>query len=231
MHRVTTSDEPSAIDDGLRPRVPTLGGRLLAWQRRVLFREETWHVEGTAPIGRFDEIVEAAADDGLPLLMTLPKLPFNRVFVGRKRDGRIALKHRTHPLLWLIGPGSYFFAGQIVESNIGTSVSGVYRLRPTLAWMYHAYFAIGAAFLAISFLAVLLGAGLWMFVPVADSAVLESGVRMTLISCGYLALGWGHIGFEKWLDARNRHAVRRLLESAAAGRATSNGPVAESLHG
>lgn len=196
----------------------TLTGRLLTFQRRVLFREEDWRVEGPASEAEFRAATEEVADDGLPLLMTLPKLPFNRLFVGRIRDGRIALKHRTHPALWLIGPGSYFFSGRIAEAEAGIAVSGAYRLRPTLGWMYYAYFAVGAAFLAISLLAALLGAGLWAFVSVADSTVLQSGIRMILLSCSFITLGWAHISFEKWLDARNRRAVRRLLEYAAGGR-------------
>lgn len=199
-------------------RTGALSRRLVAWQKRVLFREEDWRIEGSVSAADLATVVDAVTDDGLPLLMTLPKLPFNGNFVGRIRDGRIAVKHRTHPALWLIGPGSYYFSGRIAENGAGVTVSGAYRLRPTLAWMYYAYFAIGAAFLAVSVIAVVLGAMLWAFVAAADYFVLRSGIEMVLVSVGYLALGWVHISFEKWLDARNRRAVRRLLDEAAAGR-------------
>ena len=38
---------------------------------------------------------------------------------------------------------------------------------------------------------------------------------MLAVSTGYLALGWGHITLEKWLDGRNRRAVQALLNRAA----------------
>lgn len=38
---------------------------------------------------------------------------------------------------------------------------------------------------------------------------------MLAVSTGYLTLGWGHITLEKWLDGRNRRAVRALLDRAA----------------
>lgn len=198
--------------------------RPAAWLRRTLFREEDWRVEGPASEADFTTALETVADSGTPLLMTLPKLPFNRRFVGWIRDGKIAVKHRTHPALWLIGPGSYFYSGRLSEQDTGIAVTGAYRLRPTLAWMYYAYFTIGAAFLAISLLAVVLGTALWALVAAADSSILYEGCRMVLISGAYMALGWGHISLESRLDARNRHAVRRLLECAVASRTAGAPP-------
>lgn len=207
-----------------RPSTRDGGGTFrqrFGWLRRTLFREEDWQVEGPATGADFTTALAAAADDGTPLLMTLPKLPFNRPFVGRIRNGNIAVKHRTHPALWLIGPGSYFYSGRLSERDAGIAVTGTYRLRPTLAWMYCAYFAIGVAFLAASLLAALLGAALWALVAAADTSVLYEGCKMVLISSAYMVLGWGHITFEKRLDARNRRAVRRLLEGVVSGPAGS----------
>lgn len=210
-----------------RPTAATFVGSLrrpVAWLRLVLFREEIWQIEGSAAEQDVVAALAAVSDSGTPLLMTLPKLPFNRRFVGRVREGKIAFKHRTHPALWLIGPGSYFFSGRLHQQDGGVAVSGSYRLRPTLAWMYYAYFAIGAAFLTISLLAILLGAALWSLVAAADSSVLYEGCKMVLISSVFIALGWGHITFECRLDARNRREVRRFLEQAVAG-TTGSEPV------
>jgi len=205
--------------------VPGPFGRPMSWLRRTLFRKEDWQIGGPTTEADFTAALAAVADSGMPLLMTLPKLPFNRAYVGRVRDGKIAVKHRTHPALWLVRPGSYFFPGRLSEQGTGIAVSGAYRPRPTLAWMYYAYFAIGATILAISLLATVLGAALWVLVAAADSSVLYEGCKMVLISCAYMVLGWAHISFESHLDARrNRHAVRRLLERAVTGRTGSRVP-------
>jgi len=121
-------------------RLPYPLNRLLDWQRRRFFREEEWRVAGPAGTEDFVRAIEAEADNGLPLLMTLPKFRFNRAFVGRIRDGRIVLKHRTLPLIWPIGPGSYYFSGVLDEApGGGSALRGRYKLRPTLAIMYYVY--------------------------------------------------------------------------------------------
>lgn len=187
----------------------------LDWLRRRFFREEDWVLGGPAAAGEFGHAVKSVSDQGRPLLLTLPKLWFNKAFVGRIDGRRIVLKHRTMPLIWPIGPGSYYFSGRIADSpGGGTAVSGRYILRPMLALMYYAYLSLGFGFLAISLLAALAGAGAWAGTTIGP-AVLLSGLRMLAVSSGYLALGWLHITLEKWLDGRNRRAVRALLEQAA----------------
>lgn len=201
------------------PRLPTPLRRLLDWQRRRFFREEEWRITGPATPKAFARAVEAEADNGQPLLMTLPKFRFNRAFVGRIRDGRIALKHRTRPWLWLIGPGSYYFTGRLEETGDGgVTLCGGYRLRPTLAMMYYIYLSLGFGFLGLSVLAALGGTAAWAALDGFSPLILLSGLKMLAVSAGYLALGWGHITLEKRLDGRNRRAVAALLERAA-GRA------------
>ena len=197
-------------------RLPSPLRRILDWQRRRFFREEEWVVEGPASPAIFARVVEEAADNRLPLLMTLPKFRFNRAFVGRIRDGRIALKHRTRAILWPIGPGSYYFTGRVEETaGGGVSVQGVYSLRPTLAVMYYVFLTLGFGFLGISVVAALGGTAAWAALDGINAAILLSGLKMLAVSGGYLALGWGHIALEKWLDGRNRRAVVALLERAA----------------
>lgn len=197
-------------------RLPSPIRRILDWQRRRFFREEEWRVAGPASLEGFALAVEAEADNRLPLLMTLPKFRFNRAFVGRIRERRIALKHRTRPLLWPIGPGSYYFTGRLEEqADGGLIVQGGYKLRPTLALMYYIYLTLGFTFLGLSVLAVLGGAAAWMALDGIDAVILLAGLKMLAVSSGYLALGWGHITLEKWLDTRNRHAVVALLNRAA----------------
>ena len=197
-------------------RLPFPLNRLFEWQRRRFFREEEWRVAGPASLKGFALAVEAEADNRLPLLMTLPKFRFNRAFVGRIREGRIALKHRTRPLLWPIGPGSYYFTGRLEEqTDGGLVVQGGYKLRPTLALMYYIYLTLGFTFLGLSVLAVLGGGAAWKALDGIDAGILLAGLKMLAVSSGYLTLGWGHITLEKWLDARNRHAVVALLNRAA----------------
>lgn len=187
------------------------------WQRRRFFREEAWRIEGSAESDAFVHTLKAAADNGLPLLLSLPKFTFNRAFVGRVRDGRVVLKHRTKPLIWPIGPGSYFFSGRFEPCpDGGITVAGDYRLRPTLAIMYYAYLTLGFAFLGISILAAV-GGGAWAAIDAIGDGILLSGMKMLAVSTGYLSLGWLHITLEKWLDGRNRRAVLALLERAAGG--------------
>ena len=193
---------------GMIDRLPDPVRLALDWQRRRFFREEAWHIEGPADSGAFVDTIEAAADNGLPLLLTLPKFPFNRAFVGRVRGGRVALKHRTKPLIWPIGPGSYFFSGRIEAGPAsGIAVVGGYRLRPTLAFMYYAYLTLGFAFLGISILAALGGAAAWGALGNVSAGIMLSGLRMLAVSTGYLTLGWLHITLEKWLDGRNRRGL------------------------
>lgn len=199
-------------------RLPSPLRRILNWQRRRFFREEEWHTAGPAGAAKFTRIVEAEADDGLPLLMTLPKLRFNKPYVGRIRDGRISLKHRTRLLIWPIGPGSYYYTGELneEESNGQVLVRGGYKLRPTLAIMYYLYLTMGFTFLGISIVATLGGATVWLTLNgLGRPVIVLAGLKMLSISIGYLALGWGHITLEKWLDGRNRRAVKSLLEKAA----------------
>lgn len=197
-------------------RLPFPLNRLFDWQRRRFFREEEWRVAGPASPETFTQAIEEEADNRLPLLMTLPKFRFNRAFVGRIRDERIALKHRTRPLIWPIGPGSYYFSGTLTGlPDGGMAVRGAYKLRPTLAIMYYVYLTLGFGFLGLSILATLGGAAAWAALDGINSVILLAGLKMLAVSAGYLALGWGHIMFEKWLDGRNRHAVRALLERAA----------------
>lgn len=190
--------------------------RTFDWQRRRFFREEEWRTTGPASLAAFAQAIEDEADNRQPLLMTLPKFRFNRAFVGRIREGRIALKHRTRPLLWPVGPGSYYFTGRLEEqTNGGLVVQGGYKLRPTLAIMYYVYLTLGFAFLGLSVLAVLGGAAAWLALKGIDTVILLAGLKMLAVSICYLALAWGHITFEKWLDTRNRHAVLALLHRAA----------------
>ncbi len=199
-------------------RLPRPLRRILDWQRRRFFREENWRFAGPADHDGFRQAVRRVTDDGLPLLMTLPKLRFNRAFVGRIRDGRLAIKHRTLPLVWPIGPGSYYFTGRIGGDPGGRlTVAGRYRLRPTLAIMYYAYLTLGFLFLGLSLLAALGGATAWAALDGIEGGILLSGLKMLAVSTGYLGLGWGHITLEKWLDGRNRRAVRSLLERAVSG--------------
>lgn len=198
----------------------------LDWQRRQFFREEDWRITGDRPDGEFLKIIEAESDDGLPLLLTLPKLKFNRVFVGRIRDGRITIKHRTHPLLWPIGPGAYYFSGRIVDPpGGGIMLTGRYQLRPTLAVMYYIFLTLGFVFLCLSLLAGLGGVAAWATTDGGDTNILLGGARMLAISGGYLALGWLHIALEKWLDGRNRRAVQALLARAINGSRAALSPV------
>jgi len=172
---------------------------------------------GPAACDAAADVIRAVADDGLPLLMTLPKFRFNSAFVGRVRDRRIALKHRTKPLVWPVGPGSYYFSGRIEEAaGGGSAITGRYVLRPTLAVMYYAYLTVGFAFLGFSLAAALGGMAAWAAIDVISPAILLSGMKMLAVSGAYLALGWLHITLEKWLDGRNRRAVRALLERAVA---------------
>lgn len=197
-------------------RLPAPLRLLLDWQRRRFFREEAWQVTGHAGLTQFSRVIEEEADDGLPLLMTLPKFGFNRAFVGRVRDQRIVLKHRTRPALWLIGPGSYYFSGRIVETaDNGIELSGSYRLRPTLAWMYYVYLTTGFVFLGLSVLAIAGGTAAWAVLEVRGATIPLAGLKMLAVSAGFLLLGWGHITLEKWLDGRNRRAVIALLKHAA----------------
>lgn len=196
-------------------RLPTPLRRILDWQRRRFFREEEWHVDGRATLYDFTVTIEGEADNRLPLLMTLPKLGFNRAFVGRIRDGRIAIKHRTRPWLWLIGPGSYYFTGRLRQQPDGSVVlTGGYKLRPTLAIMYYVYLTLGFAFLGLSILAAFGGTAAWAAMEGISPVILLAGLKMLAVSGGYLALGWGHITLEKWLDGRNRNAVMALLTKA-----------------
>lgn len=186
------------------------------WQRRRFFREEAWRIEGPADSDAFVYTLAAVADDGLPLLLSLPKFPFNRAFVGRVRDGRVALKHRTKPLIWPVGPGSYFFSGRFEpDPDGGITVLGRYRLRPTLAIMYYLYLTLGFAFLGISIVAAVGGGVAWATLDTIGDGIVLSGMKMLAVSTGYLSLGWLHITLEKWLDGRNRRAVLALLERAA----------------
>ena len=197
-------------------RLPFPLNRLLKWQRSRFFREEDWRVAGPASPDDFARAVEAETDYGLPLLMTLPKFSFNRAFVGRIREGRIQLKHRTRPLIWPIGPGSYYFTGELRRADDrGMLVQGGYKLRPTLAIMYYVYLTVGFGFLGLSALATLGGTAAWAAIAGIGPAILLSGLKMLAVSIGYLALGWGHITLEKWLDGRNRRAVQVLLDRAA----------------
>lgn len=189
---------------------------VLDWQRRRFFREEDWRIEGPSDVEFFRQTIESEADDGLPLLMTLPHFGFNRAFVGRVRDNRIALKHRTLPILWPIGPGSYYFSGYLEEPGAGgVTVWGGYSLRPTLALMYYVYLTLGFVFLGLSILATVGGATAWASLDGISPTILYSGLKMLAVSSGFLALGWGHITLEKWLDGRNRRAVLALLNRAA----------------
>ena len=197
-------------------RLPCPLNHLLDWQRRRFFREEEWRVAEPAGTEDFARTIEAEADNGLPLLMTLPKFRFNRAFVGRIRDGRILLKHRTRPLIWPIGPGSYYFTGKLEQAPGGGAVlRGGYKLRPTLAIMYYVYLTLGFGFLVLSILSVLGGTVAWAALDGINAVILLSGLKMLAVSTGYLALGWGHIALEKWLDGRNRRAMQALLERAA----------------
>ncbi|MDH5410302.1 MAG: hypothetical protein OEY16_02850 [Alphaproteobacteria bacterium] len=197
--------------------LPATLRRVLDWQRRRFFREESWVVTGPAPAAAFVRNIEAETDNGLPLLMTLPKFRFNKPFVGRIRDGQILLKHRTRPIIWPIGPGSYYYTGRLEETESGgLDIQGSYKLRPTLAIMYYAYLTLGFAFLGLSIVALLGGATAWAWLTgIIGPVILLAGLKMLTVSVGYLALGWGHITVEKWLDGRNRHAVRALLNRAA----------------
>lgn len=196
-------------------RLPSPLRRILDWQRRHFFREEEWRFTGPAGLAVFTQTVEGEADNRLPLLMTLPKFGFNRAFVGRIRDGRIALKHRTRPWLWLIGPGSYYFNGRLQpQSDGGVMLTGSYKLRPTLAVMYYISLTLGFGFLGLSVLAALGGTAAWAAMDGISPAILLAGMKMLAVSSGYLALGWAHITLEKWLDGRNRNAVVDLLNRA-----------------
>ena len=189
--------------------------QILDWLRRRFFREEDWSVAGPAATGDFVQAIEAVSNRGRPLLMTLPKFGFNKAFVGLIRDRRIVIKHRTLAVIWPIGPGSYYFSGRIADDpGGGIVVAGRYQLRPILAIMYYAYLLMGFGFLGVSLLAILAGAGAWVASPIGP-VVLISGLKMLGITSGYLALGWLHITLEKWLDGRNRRAVRALLQRAA----------------
>ena len=197
-------------------RLPRPVKLVLDWQRRRFFREEAWRIAGPEHRDAVVATLEAAGDNGLPLLMTLPKFPFNMAFVGRVREGRIAIKHRTNPLIWPIGPGSYFFSGRIeTDPDGGVTIAGRYQLRPTLAIMYYAFLALGFAFFGLSVLAALGGAAAWAALDAIGTGLLLSGLKMLAVSTGYLTLGWLHIMLEKWLDGRNRRAVRAPLEHAA----------------
>lgn len=197
-------------------RLPSPIHRILDWQRRRFFREEEWSIGGPASPETFVRVVQEAADNRLPLLMTLPKFRFNRAFVGRIRDGRIAIKHRTRPVLWPIGPGSYYFAGMLTGSaDGGSGIQGVYKLRPTLAIMYYVYLTLGFTFLGLSILAMSGGTAAWLALDGINAVILLAGLKMLVVSALYVALGWGHIAFENWLDARNRLAVLALLHRAA----------------
>lgn len=196
-------------------RLPSPLRRILDWQRRRFFREEEWQFAGPATLQDFSKTVEGEADNRLPLLMTLPKLGFNRPFVGRIRDGRIALKHRTKLWLWLIGPGPYYFNGRLQQQpDGGVMLTGGYKLRPTLAIMYYISLTLGFGFLGLSVLAALGGTAAWAATDGISPAILLAGMKMLAVSSGYLALGWGHITLEKWLDGRNRNAVTALLNRA-----------------
>lgn len=200
-------------------RLPRALRLALDWQRRRFFREETWRIAGQASGDAIATVVRAASDDGLPLLLTLPKLRFNRAFVGRVRDRRMALKHRTRPLIWPVGPGSYFFSGQIDQQPGGGSVvAGRYKLRPTLAVMYYVYLTLGFGCLAVAVLAALGGTAAWAALGGISPVILLSGLKMLAVSTAFIALGWLHITLEKWLDGRNRSAVRALLERAVAAK-------------
>ncbi|UCH74105.1 MAG: hypothetical protein JSU82_17640 [Rhodospirillales bacterium] len=198
---------------------------ILEWQRRRFFREEAWRFVGPATRAEFVAAVEAIADNGLPLLLTLPRLWFNRPFVGRVRDGRVTLKHRTRAPIWPIGPGSYYFSGHIAaREDGGVAISGRYRLRPTLAVMYYAYLTSGFAFLGLAIIAALAGTVAWAAIAGIPPTILLSGSKMLAVSLAYLAVGWLHITFEKWLDDRNRRAVRTLLRDAARSTGAPPGP-------
>lgn len=197
-------------------RLPAPLRCVLDWQRRQFFREEEWQTAGPAHVDAFVRTVEDAADNGLPLLMTLPKFRSDSAFIGRIRDGRNALKHRTRPLIWLIGPGSYYYSGRLDEAEGGgLIVRGGYRPRPTLAIMYYVYLTPGFTFLGLSIPATLAGTAAWIALDGISPVILLAGLKMLAISTGYLALGRGHITIEKWLDGRNRLAVQTLLDRAA----------------
>lgn len=190
---------------------------VLDWQRGHFFREEEWRIGGPANVDAAHAAVRAVADNGLPLLLTLPKLRFNRAFVGRVRGGRVALKHRTRLLIWPFGPGSYYFSGRLDAQADGGSVAvGRYMLRPTLAVMYYVYLSIGFVCLATAILAALGGTAAWAALAGIPPTILLSGVKMMGVSIAFIALGWLHITLEKWLDGKNRGAVRALLERAVA---------------
>lgn len=193
--------------------------RLNRWIRRALFREERWSLSGPATAAAFAGKLRRMADHGRPFLFSLPRLPVNRLFVGRITTGEVSLKRRTHPAIWLVSPGTYYFSGRISpDADDGMTVEGSYKLRPTLALMYYVYFTIGIALLSISALAVLLGAGLWAAVDGMGGFVFLTGLKMVAVSVSYGILGGLHIVLEKWLDRGNRHAVRDLMARAAGGR-------------
>lgn len=192
--------------------------RVNRWLRRFLFREEQWTLRGPGTAAGFAGAIRRLADHGRPFLFSLPRLPVNRLFVGRVTSRDISLKRRTHPAIWLISPGTYYFSGRIsADAETGLTVEGDYKLRPTLALVYYVYFTIGLGVLVVSLLAVLLGAGMWAAVESMDGSVLLSGLRMVGVSVLYAALGGLHIVLEKWLDRGNRHAVRDLMTQAAGG--------------
>lgn len=190
--------------------------RVNRWIRRWLFREERWTVRGPADAETVAETLRRTADHGRPFLFSLPRLAVNRLFVGQITAQEISLKRRTHPAIWLISPGTYYFSGRISpDADDGVIVEGDYKLRPTLALMYYVYFAVGAGFLVVSALAVLLGIGIWAVVGGMDASITLSGLEMLGISGLYCAIGGVHIALEKWLDRSNRCAVRALLARAA----------------
>ena len=94
------------------------------------------------------------------------------------------------------------------------TLTGGYKLRPTLAIMYYVYLTLGFGFLALSILAAFGGTAAWAAMDGISPIILLAGLKMLAVSGGYLALGWGHITFEKWLDGQNRNAVKALLTRA-----------------
>lgn len=208
---------PAALDGlAAKPRRWRALRRLHRWIRRRVFREEQWTVHGAADADMAARMLRRISDHGRPFLFSLPRLSVNRLFVGRITAGDISLKRRTHPAIWLVSPGTYYFSGRMAPNGDGgLTINGEYRLRPALAVLYYIYFTIGAGFLIVSALAMLLGLGLWAGVEGMDSWVALTGLGMLARSGFICAIGGLHIVVEKWLDRGNRRAVRALLGRAA----------------
>lgn len=211
MSPAAAPDEPT-----VKPRRWRALRRVNQWIRRRLFREEQWTVRGGADAAGAAGMLQRASDHGRPFLFSLPRLWFNRLFLGRITEQDISLKRRTHPAIWPISPGTYYFSGRMMPAGDGgLTVEGVYKLRPTLAAVYYFYFTIGAISLTASVLSTLLGLGMWLWFEHVDTWIFRTGLRMTISAVSYGLIGMSHIALEKWLDRGNRIATHALLERAA----------------